>query len=257
VLDIDQSPDKVQLAIVNYRKEGSRSQARTLSEHEHLVFLLLPVLSPQALPVRMEIRSDPAPCWQPPHDLQTPFHIGSMARLYVISLWVHRGDRARCATIFVPAETFMGALPTELARQSIEWGEWGPTGTRIRLPLQGPSPVWACYVYGMKYVDALSDISEDNVSIRIQDFNQLLLRREMAEGAVACESEEGEGDKSWTIVTGPSVLDQGVFFRDRIETSLGYRVRKHVVPALEGHYCCPMCSEDSIILVYVRPMCCV
>jgi hypothetical protein len=217
---------------------------------DYLCMFSWPKLSAWSLPMAFSIRSDPSPAWQPSPETQLPFSIAHQHRIFVITSWVVAANgRQSCYDLFVSADTLLShieALP--MPQCDIDWDEWGPTGTRLmRTP--SPSNAWVCYVFGTKFVTvAASRPRQHPDTLEVRDFNQLAMKR-AAESSKNMASQEGTPRH----VYDSSVIRAGAFLND-VHTSLPYQVTKRTLPRpfTQQFLTAAMCSEDNLILVYVR-----
>jgi hypothetical protein len=206
-----------------------------------------PTMLPWARALAISVRSDPSPSWTPHPDLKVPFHTARHDRLFVITLWVVERDEMSTLLLFVPSSTVLSKLNTLSSNESgkrFEWEEWGPDGSHLRLSHRGHSMVWVCYIFGISFIAPYKPSTSVDplpgfTMIQILDFNQVAIKRLLAEGT------RTEGDVT-TIVTKPSRVTLNKIFTRRIETRLPYRLRIKHVP---GQFNSAMLSEDAIVTV--------
>lgn len=230
------------LAVVNFREEPSERHA--MQQAEHVFVFQYPSLTADTIPIRFEIRSDPAPGWFPNSNIQVPFFTSQHNRLYAVSLRLLVGNHLRCIMLFAPLSTFLECIQrkdTPIDRR-YEWSTWGPGGTRILLPRTHPSDVWVCYVNGSRYVALRKD--KKRFTVDVYDFNRQGLLRAM--------NQDSDTAISDSYVTKASTFDEGTIFESEVETSLPYRIQSLPLDLKSITRVAVICSEDNIIIVDVR-----
>ena len=213
-----------------------------------------PVMFPHASALAISVRSDPSPLWTPHPDPQVPFHTAQWDRLFVITLWVDDGDYISTLMLFVPSFTILNklnSLAPDISGERFEWEDWGPSGTQMRFAPRGHSMVWVCYVFGMSFVAPYrpglpnaADQPPGATRIQMFDFNQLAIKRHLAEGP---KLDEGE-DEVTRVITEPSTVTLNRIFTRPIITRLPYRWRMKEVSETQT-FDSAMLSEDSIVTV--------
>ncbi|KIJ68199.1 hypothetical protein HYDPIDRAFT_145979 [Hydnomerulius pinastri MD-312] len=201
-------------------------------------------------PLSFLIRADPSTSWSPDPSYQVPYSIGPGPRLYIITIWVMRGEVISAIDLFVLSSTLLShidSLDDNRTGYDFEWEEWGPNGTRMMA--QAPhSHVWVCYVFGTKFSSIITNPRDtrnrNSRTLEIWDFNQLGIQRDMS------KVEKDAPEVQWHV-DDTSILSSSVFAGE-VRTNLPYRVIRRTLPApLEGEpvFTEAMCSEDSLILV--------
>ena len=234
---------------------NASDEAMTVSELEFECAFHYPVMYASASALAISVRSDPSPLWTPHPDLKVPFYTAQHDRLFVITLWVAEGANISTLMLFVPSSTILAKLnslsPDESGRR-FEWDAWGPTGTHMRFAPRGHSMVWVCYVFGMSFVAPYRPghphpLDQPPGASRVQmfDFNQLAIKRQLAEGNKALEDDEEEVTR---VITEPSTVNLNRIFTKQIVTSLPYRWRMKEVSQNQT-FDSVMLSEDSIVTV--------
>lgn len=219
--------------------------------------------------ISFEVRSDPAPSWQPDQSSLPPFHLARSNRLYVVSLWVVvEGENIpQLLVLFLPSRTLTNVFRSyEDELQSSEgvyvaWANWGPEGSRMTVSQVPHSAAWVCYVYGSRYV-ALEAHQKgmEKVWCRVYDFNDLRIRRgrtEVDQENVITEEAEISSQLCDTTVyqAGPMTVKGGRIFQNDVTTSLPFRWRSAELDILASERnCAIMCSEDNIIVVDVSAL---
>lgn len=215
-----------------------------------------PVMFPWASALAISVRSDPSPMWTPHSDPRVPFHTAQRDRLFVITLWVAEGANISTLMLFVPSFTILdklNSLAPGISGRRFEWTEWGPSGTQMRFAPRGHSMVWVCYVFGMSFVAPYrpglphaADQPTGATRIQVFDFNQLAIKRQLAQGGKFMEDEDE--DEVTRIITEPSTVTLNRIFTRQIVTSLPYRWRMKEVSETQT-FDSAMLSEDSIVTV--------
>ena len=202
---------------------------------------------------KIVINSDPGPRASPNPELRVPFCIDHSDRLILVELSRQRGEAAAGVDVFIPTHVFRPFLRTARApRRYVEWEEWGPAGTRV-LPHTAEWPIWACYVYGMRYVYPRPiTASNGRRAIRVFDFHPTRLRQ--ARATVAADDVD-----AWTIVTdqgyvGTSETWEAEFWKQHgIQSHLPFLVKEILLPphvrAAANDDVSLMLSEDTIIAI--------
>ncbi|KAJ3550285.1 hypothetical protein NMY22_g566 [Coprinellus aureogranulatus] len=254
------------LAIVDFT-QTHRPQHITRTK---AITLWYPPLSDNVTMVSFEIRSDPAPLWQPDPSSNVPFHLAPKNRVYVVSIWVvAEGENIpRLLVLFVPSRTLTSMINNyeeELKSSDgvyVTWANWGPDGTRMIMSPVPHSGAWVCYVHGTRYV-ALEAHQRgmEKVWCRVYDFNDLPIRRgqtEVDQENVIAEDQEISAQICDTVVyqVGPMTIKGGRIFQDDVTTSLPFRWKSVELDILASERnCAIMCSEDNIIVVDVSADC--
>lgn len=248
--DIEFEPS---LKIINFKElDGGRQHMDVLSA----CTLSYPGLALGVSPLTVIIRSDPDPTWKPSAEVQAPFHLARDNKLFVISIWVQKRTTVHCIVHFVPIAVLCAHAHLSTSNTTVGWNQWAVNGTRM---FRHPQPdvhtvIWACYVYGSRYVTLDSkegEVEGQTTHVLMYDFNQAALRRELSKGeALMSVNTYAPPDGSTICVTSEDVIPDGEFFEQEIRTSLPYRVRSRSLGTEEGHYS-PMCSEDCLVMVNV------
>lgn len=154
--------------------------------------------------------------------------------------------------LFVPSSTISSHLSNSVRGVDLSWEEWGPTGTRMRIAPSGHSAVWVCYVWGLKFVAPyrfgtnVFEHPRGPKMIQMFDFNQLSIRRAIANGETKEELEDGTS----AIFTDATELKVPGVFQETIRTSLPFRWWSKKVPYHQrGAYESVMINEDAIVTV--------
>ncbi|KAI0094795.1 hypothetical protein BDY19DRAFT_988597 [Irpex rosettiformis] len=239
------------LQIFNYKNASNN-----LTDIEDASFecsLQLPTLQAWVAPLAMSVRSDPSPRWQPSPDLKVPFFTSRNDRLFVVTLWVAEGGTIYTLLLFVPLSTIMSRLKSRGSfGGEYVWDEWGPHGSRMMKAPGGHSMIWVCYVFGQSFVSPwrTEDYTEVPVgakAIRILDFNQLAVKKDVAEGP---DHEPAVTE----VVQNSSVLELGMILLHPVRTYLPYRTKTIRVPLHEDHaFNAVMLNEDTIVTVTSNP----
>lgn len=260
----------VRLMAVDFALEPS--EKRSLSDVQHYCHFDFPQLDNAVVVAGMSVRSDPDPTWTCNAELQVPFYTDPKNRLYVVSLWAQTGAGMHCVSLFIPQATFDKHL--DGTTKSLDWEEWGPSGTRM-LDLSQPhssevelrtsdlplttlfTAVWACYIFGQRYA-ALEQTSFRSY-IRLLDFNESAVKWAIINGAECHDAEITDLDDyvpvprksqgETLVVTGKSAFVTDCIFQEPVHTSLPFRVMTRRLPQRCSNRCCLMLSEDNIILV--------
>ena len=252
--DLESNLSQPRLFVVDL--DSGKGERTEFDAVEYLCAFLYPACYPWVHPLSFLIRSDPCTDWSPHPSVQVPFSIGSGPRLYIVTIWVMRGEAISPIDLFVMSNTLLDHVNTlgeGETRHDFEWSEWGPVGTRM-IGQAPHSHSWVCYVYGTRFSSIIGGGGEgrerDSRILEVWDFNQLGIRRDISqEGGDSCEVEWHVGDTS--------VLSSRVFVGE-VRTTLPYRVfRRELAAPMEGEpvFTEAMCSEDSIILVDVSSVC--
>ena len=234
--------------------DSSGGERTEFDQMEYLCAFLYPACYPWVHPLSFLIRSDPCTDWSPHPSVRVPFSIGPGPRLYVVTIWVMRGEEISTIDLFVLSNTLLDHIDTIGKGETghdFEWSEWGPRGTRM----MGQAPhshVWVCYVFGTRFSSMIGGGEEGGQrhsrTLEVWDFNQLGIKRDIGR-------ERGERCEAEWHVEDTSVLNSRVFVRE-VRTGLPYRVfRRKLAAPLEGEgdFTEAMCNEDSVILVDVSP----
>ncbi|TFK30802.1 hypothetical protein FA15DRAFT_677031 [Coprinopsis marcescibilis] len=244
--DIDREPC---LAVVNFKKEGKTK--RQINELDSVILFRYPPTHDEAFVVHTEIRSDPSSGWHPQLDIDVPFHVSQHNRLFVVTLYIQTVRGVENVMSFVPMKTLL--LHLESIAQSggekkeFMWDEWGPNGSRLLVSPNMISHVWACYVYGSRYV-GMETLRSDNDTwfCRVYDFNDVGVRRALVkadEGLTVAEEKTDEEDEERSARTvyqvAPTVIPEKTIF-STASFPLGLPDSKR---------CAPMCTEDNLIIV--------
>lgn len=255
------------LSIVDYIQPFSDGPQHVL--RTKAVTLWYPPLRDNVTMISFEVRSDPAPSWQPDQASLPPFHLASSNRLYVVSLWVAvEGENIpQLLVLFLPSRTLTNVFRSyedELRSSEgvyVAWANWGPEGSRMTVSQVPHSAAWVCYVYGSRYV-ALEAHQKgmERVWCRVYDFNDLPIRRgrtEVDQKNVITEEAEFSSQLCDTTVyqAGPMTVKGGRIFQNDVTTSLPFRWRSAELDILASERnCAIMCSEDNIIVVDVSAL---
>lgn len=227
----------------------------TVSETDYLCSFQCPVLGPRTVAIDINIRSDPAPTLSPDPATHVPFYTARNNRIYVVTILTTDGRRTKSFVMFIPSTTLTSCidnLMSDAKRQTIQWNDWGPKGTRF-LQFRSPSlsSLWVCYVYGTRFVAPIDNgRSPDRTMLRVFDFDPLSLKRAILAGGHNIE------DGNILYVNEPTFLNTEGAFEGLIVTSLPYRVRRVALPRSNDSewpdcFNAAMLSEDNLILVGV------
>ncbi|KAH7106751.1 hypothetical protein BKA62DRAFT_684981 [Auriculariales sp. MPI-PUGE-AT-0066] len=160
--------------------------------------LHLPVLAQDHFVEHLLIRSDPATGANIAAMYSRPFALGPEDRLLVVTVPVRRVNRHQAILedvleIFVRMSSlleFSAVSEHEMARATLDgknpktfsvfWEGWSHVARAISVPFGSWQPTWVCYVYGLRFIMAVSDNDEQDDAekrICIFDFNQMNVRR--------------------------------------------------------------------------------
>ncbi|KAG5647588.1 hypothetical protein DXG03_008941 [Asterophora parasitica] len=232
---------EVSLLVLDFEEESKENHA--ITEVEHGVSFLFPIIVDRIGLVTLEVRSDPAPKLAPPSQL--PFFMAPHNRIFTAFLSIIHESRLQTIMLFAPLATFRSSLDRRIGagHKRIPWSFWGPKGTRMLMPDRNPSDIWVCYVNASKYV-ALRKMRRNRTTtilVDVFDFHQPGLSRALSDPHHGTD-----------CVTSTDFFEAGDVFGEQVQTSLPYRLRTLPLDSTYTSDMGVMCGEDHIIIVDVR-----
>ncbi|EJU02425.1 hypothetical protein DACRYDRAFT_116112 [Dacryopinax primogenitus] len=147
----------------------------------------IPVSSPLPRTPEQHYKLSPTPVYQ----------MEGNARLlcFMINIWKFDADVIDTLHLFTPLSTFLPSSSADLTSGEIKyiaWKDWGPKQTRVLgVPILSRNP-FVTFIHGHRFVMANHDVDEAGIPLatssgymRIFDFNQLAIRRDLLRGVNA------------------------------------------------------------------------
>ncbi|CAL1702758.1 unnamed protein product [Somion occarium] len=222
-----------------------------VDEVDYICSFRFPALKPDATVDYGEIRSDPPFSFSTEHGPATPFHLASGERLFAVFMRGSDSSSVYGSPMFlIPLDSLLPhfyRIPNLAPKLQVEWDKWGPKGTRAIPVSLRHSPVWIRNVYGMRFVDLVTETGGDPY-VFVADFNQAAFRK------ASMNEEYVTGARTMKLVYEDSTLGwPSQMFADPVTTSLPYRWGKvHLPRNYESDnvdYDGAMVSEDAIVVV--------
>ena len=132
-----------------------------------------------------------------------------------------------------------------------DWHMWGPEGTRMMLTSEPSTSfrsdlVKDTFPCGARHVSTGRPTTQPVDSILIYDFNQYALRwSEQNKKENTAGESEANIPSSYANITAPTKIVNYEIFQDEIETRLGYRTKRRIIPG-EPKVRYSLCVEDAI-----------
>ncbi|KAM6500103.1 hypothetical protein JOM56_003117 [Amanita muscaria] len=229
-------------------------EQRYLDELENYFIFRFPDISHSSPVDDIVIRSNPRPTWADT-DPSVPFSMLPQNRLFAVHLSSDNStDAILCFAILEASLLSLIKTGLRFNNNSFDWSMWGPEHSRA-LPDYSYSFLFPVSSHGTRLA-MQRYLSHRGICVDIYDFNQLGCRNKTQDSDVETPgnvnlSESSEITEGRPIcILGPTRIKTN-FFRDEVDTRLGYSMTSWLVPGKTWHagYMSAICSEDAVIIM--------